>query len=98
MIMTHYRVNEAAKLGNEAIMISGSVVDGPLLTVGQEGSAVVGGDKIRVVVTGTGVIDPNLNPPGRQGILVAMLEGDEASLKGITLLFSQDSLNQRTNK
>jgi hypothetical protein len=87
MIMTHYRINEVAKLGNGAIMISGLVVDGAVLTIGQKGSAVVGEHKISVLVTGTGVIDPNLNPPGRQGILVKMLEGDEALLKGLTILF-----------
>jgi len=89
MIMTQYRVSEVARLRNGDIAISGLVVDGPLLTIGQKGSAMVGRDKIRVVVTGTGVIDPNLNPLGRQGILVNMLEGDEALLKGITLIFEQ---------
>jgi hypothetical protein len=98
MIMTHYRVNEAAKLGNGAIMVSGTVIHGPILTIGQEGSAMVGSDKIRVVVAGTGVIDPNLNPPGRQGILVNMLEGDATLLKGLTLVFGHDSLNQQANK
>lgn len=86
-MITEYRVNEAAELRNGEIMVSGVIVDGPRLAVGQQGTAKTSAGILKVLVIGVGVVDPNLNPPGRQGILVRVLEGDGASLKGVVLFF-----------
>ena len=86
---TQYRINEATLLTNGSIMISGCVIAGPRLVVGQEGTTATSEYRIRVVVVGTGVMDPNLAPSGRQGILVKLLEGDIGKLKELTLAFSE---------
>ena len=70
------------------VVLSGSVI-GPRLSIGQRGSAVTSSGIIEVVIAGTGVSDPNLGPPDRQGILVKMLKGEPASMSGATLEFGE---------
>jgi hypothetical protein len=93
---TQYKINEATVLPNGSIMISGSVISGPRLVTGQEGTAASSKHNIRVVVVGTGVMDPNIAPRDRQGILVNLLEGNvellTESLKGLVFVFRE--LNQ----
>jgi hypothetical protein len=88
---TQYKINEASLLANGLIMVSGTVVAGPQLVVGQEGGTTTSGHRVRVVVVGTGVMDPNLAPPDRQGTLVKLLEGDVGELKELTLEFGECS-------
>ena len=83
---TQYTIWTASELKTGEVAIAGSVV-GPFLAIGQEGAATTPQGKVRVVVIGIGVIDPNLVPPNRQGILVKMLEGKATSLQGLTLDF-----------
>jgi len=83
---TQYTVWTANELKTGEVAVSGSVV-GPFLSVGQEGEAAIPEGKVKVVVIGTGVVDPNLVPPDRQGILVKILEGKATSLNGLTLSF-----------
>ncbi len=86
---TQYTINGASLLSNGSIMVSGSVIAGPRLAVGQEGTMASTEQRVRVVVLGIGVMDPNLAPADRQGILVKLLEGDIEKLKGLTLEFSE---------
>jgi hypothetical protein len=86
--MTQYRINEASLLSNGSMMVSGSVIAGPRLTVGQEGTIETSEFRVRLVVVGIGVMDPNLTPPERQGILARLLEGDVGKLKGLTIVFN----------
>ncbi len=65
---TRYTVSEAGELKNETVMVSG-FVEGPFLSVGQEGAAETESGPLKVAVIGIGVMDPNIAPRGRQGIL-----------------------------
>ena len=85
---TQYTVWTASELKTGEVAVSGSVV-GPFLSIGQSGSAATPQGNVKVVVIGTGVIDPNLVPHNRQGILVKMLEGNAAALTGLTLDFGE---------
>jgi hypothetical protein len=88
-MITHYKVNEAAMLSNGSVMISGSIIAGPRLAIGQEGTTITSEQSIRVLVVGTGVVNPNLTPPDRQGIVAKLLQGDVESLKRLTLAFGE---------
>ena len=86
---TQFRVNEASMLSNGSIMISGSIIAGPRLVIGQEGAMTTTHGSMKVIVVGTGVMDPNLAPSDRQGILVKLVEGDVKKLKGVALEFGE---------
>jgi hypothetical protein len=83
-----YTVWTVWELKTEEVALSGSV-SGPLLSMGQEGSAVTSSGNIKVVIVGTGVSDRNLGPPDRQGILVKVLEGRATLLNGAILDFGE---------
>jgi hypothetical protein len=83
---TKYTVWTASELKNGEVALSGAVV-GPLLSKGKEGSALTSGGDVKVLIIGTGVVDPNLVPPERQGILVKILEGNATFLEGATIEF-----------
>jgi hypothetical protein len=84
---TKYTVWTASELKTGEIALSGSV-NGPFLSIGQEGETVTPQGLVKVVVIGTGVVDPNLVPADRQGLLVKVLEGSATSLQqGLILDF-----------
>jgi hypothetical protein len=89
-MITQYTVWTASELKTGEVAVSGSAV-GPLLDIGQVGVAATPEGSVKVVVVGTGVIDPNLVPPHRQGMLVRMLAGRATSLQGATLDFQGQS-------
>ena len=84
---TQYTVWTASELKTGEIAVSGSV-NGPFLSIGQEGQAVTPQGLVKVLVVGTGVVDRNLVPAERQGLLVKVLEGKATSLQqGLILDF-----------
>lgn len=85
---TKYTVWTASELKTGEVAVSGSVL-GPFLSIGQEGSAVTSLGNVKVAVVGTGVVDRNLVPRDRQGILIKILEGNATFLCGATLDFSE---------
>ena len=84
-----YTVWTVWELKTGEVALSGLVI-GPLLSMGQEGSAGTSSGNIKVVIVGTGVSDRNLGPPDRQGILVKMLEGRATFLNGAILDFGEE--------
>jgi hypothetical protein len=82
-----YTVWTVYEIRTGEVAISGSVA-GPLLSIGQRGSAVTSSGCIVVEIVGIGVSDRTLGPPDRQGILVKILKGDPASLKDVTIEFT----------
>ena len=86
---TLFTVKTAWELSDGSVALSGSI-EGPFLsTVGQHGCASIGGGKITVMITGIGVIDPNLLTKERQGILVKLSEGTANGLVGAKLEFDE---------
>jgi hypothetical protein len=86
-LISKYTVWTVYELRTGEVAVSGSVV-GPFVSIGQEGVAATPAGNVKIVVMGVGVSDPNLGPPGRQGILVKILEGRAAFLNGVTLDFA----------
>jgi hypothetical protein len=87
-LKTLYVVSEAGRLGNGAVMVSGTITEGPRLAVGQRGFWQQSPTEINVEVIGIGVVDPNLEPKGRQGLLLRV-EGEIEKLKSATLCFGE---------
>ena len=81
---TRFLVNEAATVLAGTVMVSGTILEGPRLTVGQWLELSTTNGNLTFEVIGTGVSDPNLGPPGRQGILLRF-DGDAGILQGMTL-------------
>ena len=86
---TQLVVNEFMCLPDSTLMVRGTRVAGPRIEVGQRGESNSGEKHVIVEVIGSGVVDPNLDATGRQGLLLKLIEGDTASLRGLTLYFSE---------
>jgi hypothetical protein len=85
---THLVVDEVTPLPDGTFMVRGTRTEGPCLKVGQRGESASDGGCLSVEVVGTGVVNPNLDSTGRQGLLLKLTEGDVASLRGLTLIFT----------
>jgi hypothetical protein len=85
---TQLVVDELMPLPDGTFMVRGTRIEGPRIEKGQRGKSTNGGVNFAVEVVGTGVIDPNLDATGRQGLLLKLAEGNAVGLRGLTLVFA----------
>lgn len=85
---TRLAINAVMPLPDGTFMVRGTVVEGQPVVIGQQGHSTSLYALLNVVVVGVGVVDPNLDSTGRQGVLIKVTDGDASCLKGITLDFA----------
>lgn len=86
---TQLIVDELMAVPDGTFMVRGTRIEGPCIEKGQRGKSTNSGVRLSVEVIETGIVDPNLDATGRQGLLIKLVEGEAADLRGRTLFFER---------